>query len=611
MPYKRLSKRRPSWIRAPLIILGLLYLISFGEHLWRTLEFFFRLGLIILGVPEISIEGYGRHLAIVGFTLFFGFIAIFFLWLFLISGQALLPVKKFRKDWGAARRNEQQARRTRGVGSVKPRYATAADYSGWRGRPTREENPQLRLPPELSNLIEELRTAWHLLLYILRLHGMAVFIRDGQVHATLEELQRHGPGVAVIDFNSAVVFEEMVPPPGLSRPVRNIIIQTLIALGLSDPLESPRARGAGIVFTRRRERIRGVIDLRRQFRLRPNVPAYTRDGIELKAAVWILFTIGQEPDVLEVTFDGERRPENLRILKLEHTNDGRIRVADITDDLEEDDRTEINHYFWVDNRRSQFSQYIPLEPLASLPVFDPNRVYAAVSSQARTADEQVVPWDELPLERAIDSYRDILQDANYNDFFGAPDEIVLPLSLYRRKQRFTMVNNGVLAYRHVRHYKDASLQKDAIYSENELQVTMIRQLTTPKLLRDRGIKVIASGFGELIPIDEAVYRQRLDNWQAPWQKDAEIVRARQDLEAMRIRSRARAAAQRSLTQTLADILKKHPHSEEIAALRILQALESAASDPHTKQLLPADTINLIKTIRDWLLPVEPRTPPPP
>jgi hypothetical protein len=57
-------------------------------------------------------------------------------------------------------------------------------------------------------------------------------------------------------------------------------------------------------------------------------------------------------------------------------------------------------------------------------------------------------------------------------------------------------------------------------------------------------------------------------------------------------------------------MQKHPHSEEIVALRILQALESAASDPHTQQLLPSDTIALMRTIRDWLLPGESRFPPP-
>jgi hypothetical protein len=611
MPYKRPSKRRPSWIRAPLIFLGVLYVIAYWVHIRESFVFAGRLFLIFLGVDGVSLAGYLEHLAVVSFTLIISFLAIFFLWLYLISAQALLPVKKFRRDWGAARRAEQQSRRAGNVTHTTPRYAPAGEYSTGRGRTGRTDTPRLRLSPEISNFMEELRTAWHLLLHILRLHGMAVFIRDGQVHATLEELHRHGPGVAVIDFNSAVVFEEMVPPPGLSRPFRNIIIQTLIALGLSDPLESPRARGAGIVFTRRRERIRGAVDLRRQFRLRPGVPAYTRDGIELRAAVWILFTIGQEPDVLEITFEGERRPENLRILTMERINEGQIRIADITNDIQDDDRNEINHFFWVDNRRNQFWSYAPLDPPATLPVFDPNRVYAAVSSQARNTEEQVVPWDELPLERAIDSYRDILQSVNYDEFFGEQSDAVLPLMNYRRKQRLNLVNNGILAYRHVQHASGDPLQKGAVYGENELRVSAIRQLSNPKLLRERGVKVIASGFGELIPVDDAIYRQRLETWKAPWQKDAEIVSARQDWEAMRIRSRARADAQRGLTQTLASILQKHPLSDEIAALRVLQALETAASDPHTKQLLPSETMNLMRTIHNWLLPGGTRPPPPP
>jgi hypothetical protein len=610
MPYKRPSRRRPSWIRAPLIILGLLYLLAFWTSIRGLFEFFWTILLLFLGAPNVDLSGSGRHLSILFFTIFIGFLAIFFLWLYLISAQALLPVKKFRKDWGAARRSEQQSRRARTVTHTTPRTAFGREYPGWRRQPAAQNAPEFNPPPEIGNFIEELRTAWHLLLHILRMHGYAVFVRDGQIHATLEELQRHGPGVAVIDFNSAAVFEEMVPPPGVSRPFRNVIIQTLITLGLSDPLESPRARGAGIVFTRRRERIRGAVDLRPQFRLRPGVPAYTRDGIELKAAVWILFTIGQEPNVLEVTFHGEPRPENLRIVNLERIDGGRVRVKSINNDLEDEDRNEINHFFWVDNRRNQFWSFRPLEAAASLPVFDPNRVYAAVSSQARNTEERVIPWDALPLEIAIDSYRDILQSTNYNEFFGEQSDVALPLFGYKAKQRLRMVNNGILAYRHIRLQSGGPLQTNTIYLENELVVSAIRQLTIPKLLRERGIKVIASGFGELIPVDETIYRQRLESWRAPWQKDAEIVRARQDLEAMRIRSRARAEAQRGLTQTLANILQKQPHSDEIAALRVLQALEAAASDPHTQQLLPSDTITLMRTIHDWLLPGESRFPPP-
>jgi hypothetical protein len=611
MPYKRPSKRRPSWIRAPLIFLGVLYVIAFWQPIRGVFELFWAVLKMFLGRPNVQIPlNADRHLAIVTFTIFLGFLAIFFMWLFIISTQALLPVKKFRKNWGTASHDDSPARRARTVSNTTPHNVPSGMYPGWAGGTAKEDIPQLRLPPELSNLMEELRTSWHLLLYILRLHGMAVFVRDGQVRATLEELQRHGPGVSVIDFNSAVVFEEMVPPPGLSRPFRNIIIQTLITLGLSDPMETPRARGAGIVFTRRRERIRGAVDLRRQFRLRPGVPAYTRDGIELKAAVWILFTIGQEPDVLEVTYMGERRPENLRVLRLERLDGGKIRITGVSDTLEEDDRNEINHFFWVDNRRNQFWSYEPTEPPAPLPVFDPNRVYAAVSSQARNNEEQVVPWSELPLELAIDSYRNIMHSVNYNEFFGEQSDTVLPLLSYRAKQRMAMVNNGILAYRHVRHHTGAELQTNTIYRENELRISAIRQLSAPKLLRDRGVKVIASGFGELVPVDDAIYRQRLESWRAPHKKGVDVVHAQQDLEAMRIRSRVRAEAQRSLTHQLATIMQKHPHSEEIVALRILQALESAASDPHTQQLLPSDTIALMRTIRDWLLPGESRFPPP-
>ena len=37
---------------------------------------------------------------------------------------------------------------------------------------------------------------------------------------------------------------------------------------------------------------------------------------------------------------------------------------------------------------------------------------------------------------------------------------------------------------------------------------------------------------------------------------------------------------------------------------IFQVLEDAASDPYTRQLLPKDTINFLRSLRLWLLPDE-------
>jgi hypothetical protein len=50
------------------------------------------------------------------------------------------------------------------------------------------------------------------------------------------------------------------------------------------------------------------------------------------------------------------------------------------------------------------------------------------------------------------------------------------------------------------------------------------------------------------------------------------------------------------------ILENTEISRDALALRILQALETAASDPETRQLLPGDVLQFLREIHNLLLP---------
>lgn len=126
-------------------------------------------------------------------------------------------------------------------------------------------------------------------------------------------------------------------------------------------------------------------------------------------------------------------------------------------------------------------------------------------------------------------------------------------------------------------------------------------LQNSKILRDRGIRVIASGFGDLI-VDERIYKQRLDNWRAHWDRETEVVEAGLEWEALKIRTNARIQAQQDFVQRLTQIYQMNANAREILAMRVLQALEMAASDPKTRQFLPEDTFSMLSSIHDWLLP---------
>jgi hypothetical protein len=141
-------------------------------------------------------------------------------------------------------------------------------------------------------------------------------------------------------------------------------------------------------------------------------------------------------------------------------------------------------------------------------------------------------------------------------------------------------------------------------------LTPVRPLTTAKPLRSRGIKIILSGFSDLSPVSTRVTEQRVDQWSAPWEKDVMFVRSRNELQAMELRAQEHADAQAGIITQLLNILESQKYTEEIMAIRLLQALESAAAEPETRKLLPRNTIQLMRTFHDWLLPENPSPLPP-
>lgn len=547
MVFEEPESKRRKIILAVAAAIFLIFVFCFLHELIDLLQILFALLKVLLLFPFELPEGVSlKSVLILGYNLFFGFGLVFLAWMILISAQALLPV---------------------------------------------------------NSLQDIQRTSWHLLIYILRMHGQAVFIKDGKAQVTEEDIKRRGPGVVVVDFNSAVVLEERLAALGLMRPFTSMMLSISRILGLSDPRVSPRACGPGIVFTHPNERIRGVVDLRKQFRLLPRVTCYTREGIEIYANILSIFTIGQDPDVLQVTYIGERKPENLRVVNLERMSEGRVLVRDITDDLDALDRAEIHHFARVISHTGVWLDYTPLPEIPSKPTFNKERVFAAVFAQAMSNQEQL-DWTDLPTRVAADLYRQILSQINYDDLYDIKGSGNFPLPQHKRRLALAMRNNGILSFRLVYLKSNRQFNQNVIYHESNIIVSEIRPLTSPKVLRDRGIKVIMASFSDPRPVSDAVYKLRLDSWRAGWESQLEIVRATRELEAMKVRSRAHAQAQKELAYSLSRIFEAQEHSDEAIALRIFQALEKAAADPKTRQLLPGNTIDLMRSLHTLILPAE-------
>lgn len=535
------SKKRRIWITVIFLAMLAWFIIGFHNEIGQTFQIFMSVISYAFGLPRFQMpDNVIRPLAVLIFNLL-GFYIVYNLWLLIISSQALLPVK---------------------------------------------------------NMTEVRRTMQHLRMFIARSHGPAVFIKDGKLVADPAELRRLAPGVILVDFNSAVVLERQVPPPSLMGPIQGLFGKLMGGELPREQATPPRACGNGLVFTYGGERIRGVVDLRRQWRNFTDVRAYTREGIELKTSVFAAFTIGQDAEIVQVSYDGERRVENLRVVYLETLPDHRLRVRELADELDEADRAEI-HQYASDPQQLNLGAYIPLERPSSIPVFNAARVFAAVYSEARNDQDQVIPWVDLPVRVAIDLFREQLSRVNYDDLYKPDNPEVYPLKDFQKRLRIAVRNTGILSYRLIVH-QSGELISGRKYNPAALLVSPVRALVGRKILRDRGIKIIGSSFGDLIPVSDAVYKQRLDNWKARWETDAEVIRAGHELDAMRLRARSRAQAQQDLVNSLSQIIQNKKYPQEVLAIRIMQALETLAVDPNTRQLLPAEIINMMHTMHEWL-----------
>jgi len=162
-------------------------------------------------------------------------------------------------------------------------------------------------------------------------------------------------------------------------------------------------------------------------------------------------------------------------------------------------------------------------------------------------------------------------------------------------------NNGILACRILMQRDGTPLVPDVEYARSEVMVSQILNLTNAKVLRDRGIKVIAAGLPEL-RLPDVMYTIRLDYWKSRIDSEARIVESRAEFLASQEKNRARAEAQQDMVRVLNEILGRGGTSQEAILWNVLQSLEKATLDPKTQQLLPEQTITSLKMLRDWVLP---------
>ena len=463
-------------------------------------------------------------------------------------------------------------------------------------------------------------------------HGPALHVLTGKVVGGSTEGDRKGPGVVLIDLSSAVVFSKRVlgSSPGilisLWRRANRLWAQVR---GRTDNNQVPliseadqRVAGPGLIFTgvlsahgkQFDESVQGVADLRPQIRRVDDVHGYTLDGIELTTSVYAIFTLGQPPQILQVTYSSEHTPENLRVI---HTMDKvlvepdtgnpirRVQlVKSLADELDDRDKSEIHRYIHsADYSLNSYKNHGVNTPSSSTPYeFSPQRVFAAVASEAQDAQKREKrDWTELPAAVAVDIFRDLIGRQIYDDLYKPAEPDIYPLQDMKAIFSKQIQNQGVLAFQYVERSDGLQIECDQEWKAEKIRLTGVRELKQPKVLRARGIKVIGAGFGELKPVNKAVYQQRLENWRARWERDEISNRLQYDALALRIRNEARNQGQRELAERLTFILRTGPHSQSELAQQVFKALDAAAANPATRKLLPHTTIDMLDAIGSWLI----------
>jgi hypothetical protein len=423
-----------------------------------------------------------------------------------------------------------------------------------------------------------------------------VFVKVGKLVKELGHPGQVRGGLVITDLSSAVALEKQWLP---------LALNTGGITGSSGLQRFPgRVGKPGVVFVGFNERLRGVVSLRKQFRINLNVRAYTSDGIEVECHVFAIFSLGQPPTVHKIAYIGEMLPQNLRLIQIDEET---RKIKAISDELAADDQEEIHQYaqgFMTSNELPA-----PLEPAErgrEYPPYevDEERILSAVFSQARRVGESSqVNWSDLPALVATEIFRNSISQVAYDDIYLPKDPAFLPLQQEIKPKFARKVKAlGVMSYQFMHRMDGLPIEIGQRVDFRQFRISAVQPFRTSRILRDRGIKVIHASFTELRPTDPAIRQQRLDNWRAHWQKEADITRADQDREVMLILSRARAEKQREMIASLSQIIQSSTYSEEALVLRVFQALEDITTDPAARRILPRDTINLLRNLRIWLLP---------
>jgi len=429
---------------------------------------------------------------------------------------------------------------------------------------------QFTLPVQTG--VERRRVVGRLLLYALGQHGPATFIKNGRQIASAEEGQTQAelysqfryryyrkPGLILVDTASAVALESDLVPPEIQ--VRRGELSTSL-LDMEESFHQRRWQAAAQGVRWLRKQIVGGGRNFHLFLLQWGLSAPRRIyRVARVAGPGIVFVEGDEHlrEALDLRPQIRTRPGISALtsegIKLEATITVRFRLAEV----------------YQPNRASGGLSWTsgPSERNRSPYPLNPESAFHAVYGSPLSPSGEVKHWTDLPAFVASDIFRDMIANHKLDDLFRPTTEGYFPLE--------------------------------------ELRKEFNKRVRESPVLEERGIYIITAKFGTLA-LPPLVKEQRIQSWRADWDRRTIETLAGGDLQATRIVQRARVEGEAELARQMATFFNQSTTSRATVVLRLFQAIEAAASNPSTRRLLPAETVQVLtpwfRNLRRWLGPEE-------
>ena len=102
------------------------------------------------------------------------------------------------------------------------------------------------------------------------------------------------------------------------------------------------------------------------------------------------------------------------------------------------------------------------------------------------------------------------------------------------------------------------------------------------------IQVMGGGISNIVPADENVVKQRIENWKADWKRKIEIELGKGEAEVARQLESVRTQAQIKVMRDVARVLTDEAVPEQVIALRLIEAMEEMTQKKPVRQRLPEE-----------------------